>query len=497
MRRLFSGATPGAYLTALAFVAIATLGLIFLQRELPGWFNLPIVVVAFLLAINVAAQAAGFGAGIFAAVASFFCLNFFFIDPRGTLLVNNLTDLALLALFLVVALVNSQFLGRAQRRAIEAAQRERDATRFYDLSLALISARDPGEVATTLSVRLRDVLEAQSVHVALGATDGARPAVAGQAPPTPPTYVERIVSARADLGEVRLWRTPPLTPGEERLVRTFAGEAALILERMRVADLETRSRVLEESDRLKTALLGSVSHELRTPLATIRAGAESLRAGLVAPDSAAGREMLEDVSAAADHLTKLVSNMLDMSRIDSGVLKPEREWADLEEILRGAALRLRDELAAHPLALDWPADLPLIPVDPVQLDQVFTNLISNSVKYAPPNTPIHVGARVQADQMVLVQVSNDSPSLPPEDLERIFDKFYRVTRADRVVGTGLGLPICKGIVEAHGGRIWAANRAGAERGVTFNFTLPTTWDGVAPKLPPPELGAGGCAEDQP
>ena len=192
------------------------------------------------------------------------------------------------------------------------------------------------------------------------------------------------------------------------------------------------------------------------------------------------------MSEAANHLSKLVNNMLDMTKIDSGAMKPAREWSDLEEIVRGVAARMRNDLGRHTLKFSFADDLPLLPVDPVQLDQVFTNLISNSVKYAPVETDICVVATTRSNEEVLVQVSNESPCLPPEDLDRIFDKFYRVTHADRVVGTGLGLSICKGIIEAHGGRIWATNRPGAERGLTFNFTLPLMWDGVAPNMPPPE-----------
>ena len=134
----------------------------------------------------------------------------------------------------------------------------------------------------------------------------------------------------------------------------------------------------------------------------------------------------------------------------------------------------------HKLEIDVPESLPLIPVDYVQMQQVFTNLISNSLKYAPVNTLVRIRARVE-DETIHVRVSNQGPQVPPEDLERIFDKFYRITAADRVTGTGLGLSICKGIIQAHGGRIWAEN---IPDGLAFNFTLPLIWDGARPpKLP--------------
>lgn len=169
------------------------------------------------------------------------------------------------------------------------------------------------------------------------------------------------MSTRASFGEIRLWRDAELTLGEERLLRTFAGETALILERSRMSNVETRARVLEESDRLKSAMLGLVSHELRTPLATIRAGVESLRSRLVAPNSDAGYELLEDVSDAANHLTRLVNNMLDMSKIEAGALKPAREWVDLSDIANSTAARLRTNLRQHTLEVYVPDDMPLVP----------------------------------------------------------------------------------------------------------------------------------------
>jgi two-component system sensor histidine kinase KdpD len=488
-RRAFAAFPLRSWLWALLFTSIATAGLIFLQRELPDWFNLPLVAIMYLLAINLATQTAGFGAGVLAAIAAFFGLNFFFIDPRGSLLVSNITDLLLLAFFLIVALVNNQLLVQAQRRAIEAAQRERDATRFYELSLALISGADANDIADKLATKLCDILHADAVEVVLKPLAGAQTirvfCPPGVAPTTPPAHSEPILSTRASFGDVRLWRAAALTLGEERLLRTFAAESALILERARTSSVETRARVLEESDRLKSAMLGLVSHELRTPLATIRAGVESLRSGLVAPGSDAGRELLEDVSDAANHLTRLVNNMLDMSKIESGALKPAREWVDLADIAHSTAARLRKNLRQHTLEICVPDDMPLVPADPVQLDQVFTNLITNSVKYAPAGTAVRILAMPMDDGVALVQVRNESPQLPAEDLERIFDKFYRVTQVNKVVGTGLGLSICKGIIDAHGGRIWAANAEGGQ-GVVFNFTLPLTWDGAGPKLPPPE-----------
>jgi two-component system sensor histidine kinase KdpD len=250
----------------------------------------------------------------------------------------------------------------------------------------------------------------------------------------------------------------------------------LALERAWLAQAESRAQVLEESDQLKSAILSSVSHELRTPLSTIKAAASSLRGREVSWDSPARTELVAAIDDEADHLNMLVGNLLDMSRIESGALKPKREWNILAEIVEGVIVRMKHLAVEHQIKIDIPESLPLVPVDYVQMEQVFTNLVSNSLKYAPPNTLVRIHAHVEGET-VHVQVSNQGPQVPAEHLERIFDKFYRITAADRVTGTGLGLSICKGIIEAHGGRIWAEN---VPDGLAFNFILPLTWDGTKP-----------------
>jgi two-component system sensor histidine kinase KdpD len=276
---------------------------------------------------------------------------------------------------------------------------------------------------------------------------------------------------------------PAISSSERRLFQTFASQGALALERAWLAQAESRAKVLEESDQLKTAILSSVSHELRTPLSTIKAAASSLRSKEVDWDSPARPELVAAIDDEADHLNMLVGNLLDMSRIESGALKPKREWNILPEIVGSVLARMKRFAEEHQIEVHVPESLPLVPVDFVQMEQVFTNLVSNSLKYAPTKTVVCIRAW-QEDDMIHVQVSNQGPQVPPEDLERIFDKFYRITAADRVTGTGLGLSICKGIIEVHGGRIWAEN---VPDGLAFNFTLPLTWDGTKPPQLPMDL----------
>jgi cytochrome c-type biogenesis protein CcmF len=223
-------------------------------------------------------------------------------------------------------------------------------------------------------------------------------------------------------------------------------------------------------------LVSSQQQELDTPL----------RAGEVAWGTAAGEDLVAAIDDEAQHLNRLVGNLLDMSRIEAGALKPQRQWNILAEIVDGVLAQMHRVSKQHRIAVEVPEDLPFVSVDYVQFEQVFTNLISNSLKYAPAGSMITIAALPQPDTLVRVTVANQGPPVPAEHLERIFDKFYRVSSADRVTGTGLGLSICKGIVEAHGGAIWAENVPG---GFAFNFTLPTTQDGQASPALPADLEA--------
>ncbi len=472
-----------SYLLAVLAIAAVT-ALLHLMR---GVLHPPTVVLLYLLAVVLTSAVGGLGPGIAAAFLAFLAFNYFFIEPYFTLGVHHVQDVLALLVFFTVAVFISQLVSRAQSSLAEAQAREREATHLYELSMALAGLRNEEAIARVAAGHIRDTFRDATVEVLVQASGGSVPttmrAAAGNKPLSDkPDWVFPLNTARGLLGEIRVWHTPrPPMPAEERMLRAFANQTALAVERTALAQTETRAKVLEESDRLKSALLSSVSHELRSPLATIKAAITSLRSGEVAWAADAREELLAAVEEETDHLNRLVGNLLDMSRIEAGALRPQREWNSLAEIVGGTLERLRRASEQHVLEVDVSDDLPLLPIDPVQMSQVFSNLLSNCLKYAPPNTTVRVAAHVQDADTLLVQVSNEGPPVPALDLERIFDKFYRVTAADRVTGTGLGLSICKGIVEAHGGRIWAVN---LPNGFAFNFTLPLTWDGERPSSVP-------------
>ena len=469
--------TAWQYFISIALIALTTL-FFFALRD---FLDTTLVALLYLIPIGVITTTSGFTPGIISALFSFFAFNYLFIKPYYTLAVHRPLDLVILIIFLVVSVVLSQLVGRAQAGLAAANAREREATQLYELSTALAGLHDEYTVAQILGRQVFALLQGEYVEVNITSSHPVHFCLPQVDPPSrPPEWTVPIQAARSTLGEILLWRAAPvISLGETRLIQTFASQAALALERARLAQAESRARVLEESDRLKSAILSSVSHELRTPLSTIKAAASSLRGNEVGWDSPARVELIAAIDDESDHLNMLVGNLLDMSRIESGALKPKREWNILSEIVGSVTARMKYSAEEHKIEIDIPESLPFIPVDYVQMEQVFTNLISNSIKYAPADSLIRIRADI-AGEYVHVQVSNEGPQIPTEHLERIFDKFYRVTAADRVTGTGLGLSICKGIIEAHGGKIWAEN---LRDGLAFNFTLPLTWEGS----PPPQL----------
>ena len=466
------------YLLSLVLIASVT-ALFFALREA---LDSTLIALLYLIPLGMITAFWGLGPGIVSASITFLTFNYFFIEPYYTFTVHHAADVVILVVFLIVAVVISQLVARAQAGLEAAMAREREATQLYELSTALTGLHDEHAIAQILAKQVHAVSQGEYVELNIVGTDPFAFQLPDIIPPTRlPELILPIEAARGVIGEIRLWRTMPvISSSEKRLLQTFASQSALALERAWLAQAESRARVLEESDRLKSVLLSSVSHELRTPLSTIKAASSSLRENEVSWDSPARVELISAIDDEADHLNMLVGNLLDMSRIESGVLNPKREWNILPEILGTVLVRMRHRVGEHQIEVDVPESLPLVPVDYVQMEQVFTNLVSNSVKYAPEKTRICIRAFVE-DESIRVQVSNQGPQVPQEHLERIFDKFYRITAADRVTGTGLGLSICKGIIEAHGGRIWAAN---VPDGLAFNFTLPLIWDGViSPQLP--------------
>jgi two-component system sensor histidine kinase KdpD len=264
----------------------------------------------------------------------------------------------------------------------------------------------------------------------------------------------------------------------ERLhqLETFAAQTALALERARLAEDAQAAQVRIETERLRNSLLSSVSHDLRTPLAAITGAVTTILDDGARLTAATRQELLESVREEADRLNRLVQNLLEMTRLESGALQLRREWHPLEEVIGAALGRLGKRLSGRRITTRVPPDLPLVPIDDVLIEQVLMNLLDNALKYTPAGSPIEIIATA-GERNVTVEVADRGPGLPPGEENKVFDKFYRAAPTE-TRGAGLGLAICRGIVQAHGGRIWAQNLPGG--GVAFLFTLPLGDDKPAP-----------------
>ncbi len=277
----------------------------------------------------------------------------------------------------------------------------------------------------------------------------------------------RLFDVESRLGGVR-----DLSNERTAFFWAFADQAAAVIERARLRQESLQVEVLRRTDTLRAALLSSVSHDLRTPLSSIKAAASSLLQDDVQWDEEARRSFTLSIERQADRLNRLVENLLDMSRIEGGALKPEKEWYPVDELIHDVLGQMESLLQGRVVETHLPDDLPPVQLDYLEIDQVLTNLIENALRYTPAQSAIEIGSQA-GDGEVEISVADRGSGIPPDEIDHIFDKFYRVRATDgsmRSVGSGLGLAVSKGLVEAHGGRIWAENRPGG--GAIFRFTLP-------------------------
>jgi two-component system sensor histidine kinase KdpD len=458
------------------------------------------LVMVYLLGVVLVAARWGRGASILASVLSVAAFDFFYVPPYLTFHVADTQYLVTFAVMLVVALVISTLTVRIRQQAESARQRERRTAALYAMSRELASRRGVDDLARTAVRHIGEVF-ASEVAVFLPAAGGRlvprgdRPVAAeddatergvrewvyehrqaaGQGTETLPGARFLYLPLIASRGAIGVLAVRPTTahafalPEQRHHLETFAGQTALALERARLADETQAAHLRAESERLRNTLLSSVSHDLRTPLAAITGAASSLLDEPERLDRVARRELLEAIHEEADRLNRLVHNLLDMTRLQSGALTVHREWHSVEEIVGAALGRIGSRLRKRPVTTRLPSDLPLVPIDGVLIEQVLINLLDNAIKYTPAGTPIEIGAGVDDGQLRL-EVADRGPGLAPGEEIRVFDKFHRGQPAGREGGVGLGLAICRGIVEAHGGQITAENRPAG--GALFRIVLP-------------------------
>jgi two-component system sensor histidine kinase KdpD len=273
-------------------------------------------------------------------------------------------------------------------------------------------------------------------------------------------------------------------PTQRELLEAFTNQLALALERVTLERQTRQNQVEIEAERLRTALLSSLSHDMRTPLASITGSASSLLQDRTLREEVR-RDLVQTILEEAKRMNRLIGNLLDMIRVETQTLVVQKEWQPLEEPIGVALIRTDEVLQGRDVQVTLPPDLPLVPLDGLLIEEVLINLLENAAKYTPAGTPINISAKA-IDGVVTVDVADRGPGLPPGEEGRIFEKFYRSVGSPAGGGVGLGLTICRGIVQAHGGRIWAENRPGG--GAVLRFTLPI--EGTPPALPPREVVAG-------
>ncbi len=481
------------YGEALAAVMLATA----LAWLMFPFFDVSNLIMVYLLGVIAVATRRGRGPSLLASVLSVAAFDFFFVPPYLTFAVSDTQYLVTFVVMLLVAVVISSLTIRIRTQAESAREREERTAALYAMSRELASTRGVDEL---LAIAVRHISEVfRSQVVVLLPADGGRLAPwqdgqyamdandlgvsrwvfehrqpAGLGTTTLPGASALYLPLLASQGPVGVLGVRPAdrhsldAPEQLHQLETFGNQTALAIERANLADQARDAQVRIESERLRNSLLSSVSHDLRTPLTTITGAISAILENGTRMDAPMRQELLESAREEAERLNRLVQNLLEMTRLESGALQLRKEWHPLEEVIGAALSRLGKRLGNRRVTTRVPPDLPLVAIDDVLIEQVLVNLLDNAVKYTPPGSPITIIATA-TDRAVTVEIADRGPGLPAGEEDKVFEKFYRGQPAAGR-GAGLGLAICYGIVKAHDGRIWAQNLP--EGGVAFLFTLP-------------------------
>ncbi|MDB5329196.1 MAG: kdpD [Phycisphaerales bacterium] len=497
-----AGAAVVAACTALAWCA----GLAF-----HGPIDLTNLVMAYLLAVVIVATRFGRGPAIMASALSVAAFDYFFVPPRFTFAVSDLHYFLTFGVMLAVALIISTLTDRVREQALASRDRERRTAALLRLSrdLAAIRGKEnllkaavrhvaevfdcqviillPGPLShlTPREAKVEDyAMNDRELAVAQWAFDHDQAAGLGTAtlPAARAIYLP-LTASRGTAGVLGVCPAQPqrlADPEQMRLIEAFVSQAALAIERALLAEEAQQAWVQVEAEMMRNTLLSSVSHDLRTPLAAIEGAASSLVETGTALSEDLRRQLAETIYDESERMDRLINNLLDMTRLESGGLRVRKEWQPLQEVIGSALHHLEKRLRGREVKVTIAPDLPLVPIDAISMEQVLANLLDNAVEYTPPGSPIEVRG-TRAEGTVTVEISDRGPGLPTGTEQRVFQKFFRavpdgVDGARR--GIGLGLAICRGIVEAHGGVISAENREGG--GAKFRFTIPV--EGTPPPV---------------
>jgi two-component system sensor histidine kinase KdpD len=478
-------------ITTLAVILATVVG-IFVQHVL----DLPDLVMLYMLCITIVAARFGRWAALLASGLSVAALDFFFIPPHFTFAVEDTRHLGTFAVMLGVGWVVANLAERIRAQTRIALDRERRTGALYRLGAVLAEGGSTGVIQERVANYLSGELGG-FVHVLLMDVQGNLQPGAGletgftteewaagqwavahgvpsgrgtQTLPASRALFMPLAGTGRPVGALAWFREasrPALDSDLLDLLSTLAAQISLALERARLEEERTEARIRAEHEHLRSTLLSSVSHDLRTPLSTITGATTTLLEP--GPDASAEDQhmLLTTIHQESCRLQRLVNNLLDLTRLESGQVRVVKEWVPLEEVVGSAVSRMEDQLDKRPLDVQLPDAW--IPLDPVLFEQVLLNLLDNAVKFSPVGTPIEIHGRLTGTQAILV-VADHGPGIPPGEEERIFDKLFRGTRTAATPGAGLGLAICRGILQAHGGSIRALTRP--EGGTQFIIELP-------------------------
>jgi len=436
-----------------------------------------VVAVVYVLAVVIAARLGGALSGIAASLLSFLSLNFFFTRPIHTFVVGAPEDLVSLVVFLIASAVVGVLFSSTVEAKSRAERRELEARLVNRLATRLLSGESTDKVLTGFAEGICDVFELGRCEIATTFTSPAsitRTEVEGK------PDVIRLAARGRDIGEIKIWsgRDHRLGGDEHAVIQSLATQLALALEGMRLSVEVRRAEFEAQASQLKAALFSGVTHDVKTPLAAIMAAVTSLIDGRGFSDTERG-EHLETIRQEAERLHRVVNNLLDVARLRAGALEPVKVVSAIDELMESVLQRLRPLLEERPVEIRVADDVPEVPMDVVQIDQVLTNLIENAIKFTPSGSPITLAA-VGSASVVRVTVSDRGPGIPKEDRVRIFEPFER--GGTSTSGTGLGLAISNAIVVAHAGRMWVSDNP--QGGAAFTFELPC---GAEPTQGPREV----------
>ena len=493
----------GSYGLALAVVAGCT-GTAWLMFS---HFSLSNLIMVYLLGVVGVATRASRGPTVVASILSVLAFDFFFVPPYMSFAISDTEHLLTFVVMLIVALVTSGMTVRIRAQAAAARQRERRIAALYGMGRELTSVRGVDQLLETALRHIGEVFPGQitmllpdaagHLTLRLSKPDGVglsgtelgvaqwaheHKEVAGLGTATLPGARVLCVPLLASRGAVGVLAVVPPeahafdSPEALHQLETFANHTALAIERAQLAKEAQNAELRVETERMRNSLLSSVSHDLRTPLATIIGASSGLLEGGDRLSTATRGDLVRSIHGEASHLDRLVNGLLEMTRLESGAVTIKTEPQSLDGVVGAALQRLDALLRDRPVRVSLPADLPLVPIDAMLIEQVFLNLLDNAARYSPPASPIDVAASAVGPD-VIVEVSDRGPGFAPGDETRAFEKFYR-GRPAGVRGVGLGLAISRAIVQAHGGTITAANRP--DSGATIRFTLPRA---ESPPLP--------------